>query len=489
MVASEVPARSSPWLSSWAPPRSRLGALQRGRGDGFRAALIGGREAAAEVVRCVVADPRWDRQVEARDGYYARLLLALAADLGPISARLAALAEDAPLDSPDLWLPLGVCSELAVRGHAGAIEILASLVASTRLWRPCLDTLELVGGEALIGVVVSLADAAALVARVPSAELDEVVDEIAAPWNAWAAEIPALRPALTPRDADPSRSRSMSGPVSRIAHHFDGPSPAGAIDPSLSAGALLEIEPRPGRSGELAELLDARRDAATTAALLRVASSAAHRAQVLALRLLGRRACVDLIGEAAAFLHAEAASDAQRRYAPLRRAYIDYLEALPAETVLPLARAWFHEPWPLSLAAGEIFGRHATADDRPVLEAAGAAALANGEVYRLCHIVEALEVVGDAASIAFLCAVVRDAPYSYLRGLALAALVPHVEHAEVAAIFTDALWDAELTARWIACEQADLASPSVRARLDEIVADDREDKQLRALARELTTGS
>lgn len=53
---------------------------------------------------CGVDEPRWDRQVEARDEYYARLLLALAADLGSSAARLTALAEDVPLDSPDLWL-------------------------------------------------------------------------------------------------------------------------------------------------------------------------------------------------------------------------------------------------------------------------------------------------------------------------------------------------------------------------------------------------
>jgi hypothetical protein len=44
----------------------------------------------------VIDDPCWDSQVESRDDYYARLLLALAADLGPIAARLVALAEDAP---------------------------------------------------------------------------------------------------------------------------------------------------------------------------------------------------------------------------------------------------------------------------------------------------------------------------------------------------------------------------------------------------------
>lgn len=474
-MASEVRPESPPWLASWAPPESRLGALQRGRGDGFRAALVGGSEAAAEVIACVLEDPRWDRQVEIRDDYYARLLLALAADLTPIAARLAALADAAALDSPDLWLPLGVCSELAARGHAGARELLAGLVARTRLWRPCLDTLDSAGGESLIGAVVSPADAAAFVTRATPTELCEVVDRISAPWNLWAADIPALRPALAQRDHWIAR---------RLAESASLPT----IDPSQSTDTLLAIQLPPRRWRELADLLDARRDAATTTALLRVATTA-HPFRALALRLLGRRQCLDLLAEAAAFLRAEAADPAIRgTNATMRRGYINYLVALPAAHVLPLARAWFAEPWPLSLAAGDIFGRHATATDRTLLEAAGALALTSGEMYRLCTVLEALELIADPASIPLLCAVVHDAPYSYARWKALDALVPHVGRPAVDAILTDALWDSDTGARLIACDQADLDSPLVRARLDEIAADEHEDKDLRALARELRTG-
>ena len=472
-MTSEVPAESSSWLASWAPPESRRGALQRGRGDGFRAALAGGSEAAAEVVGCVLADPRWDSQVESRDDHYARLLLALAADLTPIAARLAELADDASLDLSDVWLPLGVCGELAARGHPGAREILAGLVARTRLWRPCLDALASAGGADLIAAVVSPADAAAFVARAAPTELAHAVDLIAAPWATWAAQLPTLRPLLLRRDAE--RRASCSPPV--------------ALDPALSAAALLAIELPPRRMHELADLLDARRDAATTAALLAVATTPTHPARATALRLLGRRACVDLLDDATAYLRAEAAPGAPRAtHGSLRGGYLQYLERLPAAVVLPLARAWFAEPWPLSLAAGGIFERHATAEDRPVLVAAGATALASGEMYRLCHVLAALAVVADPAAIDLLCAVVHAAPYSYARRLALAALVPHTGRADVDAVLTDALWDCEADARWIACDRADLAAPTVRARLDEIAADEREDTELRALAREVSAG-
>lgn len=318
--------RASPsWLASWAPPETRLGALQRGRGDGFRMALSGGLEAAAEVVGCVLDDPRWDRQVESRDSYYARLLLALGGDLGPIAARLAALAEDVSNDSANLWLPLGVTSELAARGHVGAVEILADLVASTRLWESCLDALEGAGGPRLVGEVVSPEIAAALVARLGPAELREAVNRVGAPWATWAETIPDLRPALA--EFSPTRAIGRG----------ESPAPSGSIDRSLSVDALLRMDLPPRNMRELAALVGERRDVATTSALLRVAMAVGHPSRVMALQLLGRRGYVELLGDAAAFLRDEVNGRGDPR---LRRGYLLYLQELPAAAVLPLARAW-----------------------------------------------------------------------------------------------------------------------------------------------------
>ena len=60
--------------------------LRSGRGDGYRAALSD--VAVDDVVACVVDDPRWDRQVESRDAYYANLLIRLNADVQPIVDRI-----------------------------------------------------------------------------------------------------------------------------------------------------------------------------------------------------------------------------------------------------------------------------------------------------------------------------------------------------------------------------------------------------------------
>jgi hypothetical protein len=42
----------------------------------------------------VLNDPRWDRQVEARDDYYARLLIATGADIDILRRRVAEVGPD-----------------------------------------------------------------------------------------------------------------------------------------------------------------------------------------------------------------------------------------------------------------------------------------------------------------------------------------------------------------------------------------------------------
>jgi hypothetical protein len=155
---------------------------------------------------------------------------------------------------------------------------------------------------------------------------------------------------------------------------------------------------------------------------------------------------------------------------------------------LPLARRWFDEPWPLSLAAEAIFVRHATGADRPALEAAGVTALAAGAMYRLCSVVDALGGIGDAASIAFLCDVCHHVPYSYARTHALEALRPHADVDRVRALLTDALWDCEAGAYAVACEVVDPTATDVRARLAELATDPREDADIREDARRRLAG-
>lgn len=98
------------------------GLLARGRGAGALAALERGPACRDSVLRQVIEDPRWDRQVESRDEYYAGLLLALGSDVGPLVEVLERSGPD------DAWLVRGVLLQLAIRDHLGALAALVQLV-------------------------------------------------------------------------------------------------------------------------------------------------------------------------------------------------------------------------------------------------------------------------------------------------------------------------------------------------------------------------
>ncbi len=71
----------------WADPYTLLGQLQRGRGIGVREALLTDG-ADALVVRCIERDSRWDRQLEERGVYMARLVTALAIPIDAIGVNV-----------------------------------------------------------------------------------------------------------------------------------------------------------------------------------------------------------------------------------------------------------------------------------------------------------------------------------------------------------------------------------------------------------------
>ncbi len=99
---------------------SRRAWLATGRGRGWLAARDAGATALGDVIALVLDDPRWDRQVEQRAGYYATLLAPHHADISAIAARL----HERGSNESDAWLPIGVLGELARRGHVAALEAL-----------------------------------------------------------------------------------------------------------------------------------------------------------------------------------------------------------------------------------------------------------------------------------------------------------------------------------------------------------------------------
>lgn len=378
-------------------PQTLLQLLRSGRGDGYRAALSA--SATDEVIACVLDDPRWDRQVESRDAYYANLLIALNADVQPLVDRIASAGDAA--DESALGLPIGVLAQMARRQHAAAASGLAR----------CIDVVE---------------------AASEPTELERIRT-----WKAHlsSASVPELL-----------RAANRPGPIRPI------------VDELLR--------------------LDAR---ATDQALRSAARDGSPRQRAVALQVLGTQGCVDYLDDAKQFLAEQTEESTKSDDVILRISFVRYLVALDPELTLPLARDWLSTRWPLSHAAEEIFSRRATPADRRALEVVGEAALAAGEMYRLCSMLEGLARIGDE-SLPLRIQAYAQAPYSLARSRALVALRPHAQSDAVAEILIEALWDCQSEARAIACAAAPLTDSLAARRLIELGADVFEETNVRRAA-------
>jgi hypothetical protein len=466
-------------MGDFEPAASRVKWLRQGRGNGFRDALRVGDSAAGDVLGCVLDDPRWDRQVEQRDAYYARLLLALDADIRALEERV---LDEGPRDEADFWLPIGVLAEMARRGHARAGNAIATAIRRGLRWRACLDALNAAGGEPLIGAVVRAEDVEAMIGRIDLDGLVRAVQTVAAPWTAWATEVPGLRfvwNAGTSREAQPD---PMCGPVSWVASRLREPANP-PLNPNLATADLFEFAATPGASRQVETILRTRSDETTVAVLRNMAIAGTPAQRTIALGILGERGYRDFVEDAVHFLSEESrVSEHERKEHGTRRAFLRYLERLPADITLEQARRWFLEPWPLSLAGEHILIRHATRDDRVTLEEAGAAALDSGEMYRLCSVVDALASIGAVESLPFLSLVPFEAPYSCVRRRALSALVPHIADDVARSLIVEALWDCEAESRILACGAAPTMDICAARRLSEIANDAFEAQEVRLAA-------
>jgi hypothetical protein len=456
---------------------ARLRALQQGRGAGFLAAIGADDEDAvvAEILACVMYDPRWDRQLETREVYYAELLLALDADVAPIWSRLVELAGDEAAAEAGAWLPIGVLTEMAARGSASASALLDRAIGEAILFRECFLMLEESGGSDLVKRVVSTSAVRRLVHRVTADQLIELVDLSAAPWDHWAREVRELRFLVERRGG-----RAALSPARRLRALTEGSGTEPLDDATPTAYAIEQLG---DASGHLAfELLDGRRDRQTTLQLLSAATGDDDAIAGRALALLGRRGYTGLIDDAEEFLRAQTRppEPASRRR---RTGYIQYLESMPPELVLPRARKWLLESWPLDAAAVGILERHATADDRAILESVAGRAMTTGALYHLCGLLEAIGRIASPASIPFLRTVHQEVPYAWARRRALRALMPHTGDPAIDRLFFQALWDCEPDTRALACEGVDLERTGARRRVEDLRNDVREDAEVRAAAR------
>ena len=435
-----------------APYDTLEGQLQRGRGEGFLRALDAPRSEVHELLlRCITRDPRWDTQLESRDGYYAELVQKTELDLHPLDLYLRE-HDDVDRNGCNAQLTVETLGILANRGRRDAANILKAYARYGQWWDGAIDCLLRSGNpDDLDGL-----DEAVSV-RLPSEE--------------------ALIEAMTWRSSDSLQwFRAFARPASRLTK---------TIELVLSSAATRL--PRDDQAFEHQE-----RGSYTALSTLELIRGANQLNWQRISIVLGRRnnpGDIELLLEGA-LSHERAVSATCLEALGLRResrlleildrllieatppwprlSAMRALESLPAATVLPLARRWFFdEAWPLRVAAGRIFEKHATVEDVPMLRSAIPSAEQSEDYYLLSGIVEALALRADCGPFPELDSVFRTASYSYCR-IRVVKLLAKSKARFASGFARECLWDCENQIRTIAVSEVDLESEGARDRIREI---------------------
>jgi hypothetical protein len=418
-----------------ADPTTRLGQLQRGRGDGFVAALAVGVAAHDELLACVCGDPRVEPTMEARARYYAELVVAVQLPCEPLLAHCA-------------------------RGDGAGLadEAVAALWA---LGEPAARA--------------ALADDA-----LDDALLQRLVQRLWAAGWATPADLPGRARAhclrLAREDADCAAAVVRQDRQTELGR--------------LSVDELLELgrDPRHGRSDRLLGELCARGDEATRARLFAVLSTDLVYGRVrLAARALGL--CADDRALPLAedlFARPDELDDPTRRLdgtTRMRRGcLVDYVAHLPGPHALAQARRWRGWGGYFDVVVGAVYREHATPQDREALEAFLAANdLRSGGLQGIDEL-DALARIGDPRSAPLLLAVARDAAFSHARRRALHALAMMPDAPGAADALRLALWDCEDETAADACSFLPTLGAVERARVEALAGSPIAAKELRLRA-------
>lgn len=212
--------------ASLAHSSALLGHLQRGRGAGFRAALAADPAVVLPLlVGCILQDPRWDRQLERRADYYARLAAQLHLPLAPLEDDLHSHTAEHAAASTDL--PLLVLARMARRGHSAAAAVLVRYLGYVSDWPEAFDAI--VSGDHAAEAIGALGSV--VLARFPhdadlAAELDGRLTE-SPTWERWAAAAPQVAPLIAAVQARRPPLRPAEATV------------RAGIDPSWDGAALV----------------------------------------------------------------------------------------------------------------------------------------------------------------------------------------------------------------------------------------------------------
>jgi hypothetical protein len=365
------------------PADTLHGQLQRGLGRGARRAAE--TPGAGELVYdCVRRDPRWDRQVESRSLFYARLLLDLELPVGPIAEHLAGTRGQGDTELSRDGLAVEVLADLLRLSRRDAAWPLRRYAEDGTHWYEALHALTEVGDPSLAQ---GLDEVAA--ARCDDEDLRWLVME---PDNAvvqdWVRRQPRIAAAVAERRAG-GRPR-------------------------------LHCSHRPDCSGRSdAELLDQ----------ARLAGDAA----VAAILELGRRRSPVLLDLAEELL----AGEPGRYGGAVSRAIRDL-----GEVAVPRARVWTtHRTGCFDIGIA-VLARHGTEEDVPALLDDLRAALRERNWGAAAGPAEGLGRLRSGSSVPLLKRVWAETEYAYLRPRLLGALIRTAPHT-AESYATEGLWDCE----------------------------------------------
>ena len=417
------------------PSTTRLGLLQRGRGDGFLAALQAGPAAHDDLLQCLLHDPRLDPQLEGRGRYYGELVVDLALPLPPLLAGLR--------DASEPQLGHEALAAAWRMGHRPALAVLADQ-----------DT----GDAVVAGITACL-------------------------WGfGW-----ATRVQLPPRAAAVWLQLELERADST---HAEVRPRAPSALAALPLGELLELArgPRSTRRDRLLGELCARGDEATRSHLAAVVTDDLVYERVrLAARALGMLGDERLLPLAEAhFAREDVFADPRRRLpgdARMRRACLaDYVQHLPPPVALALARSYHGRGGYFTHVAGCLFQEHATSADRAALEAFVAARQSDDGGFDVISELDALGRLGDPRSAPLLAEVAREASYSQARRRAVHALAAMPQLPLAQAVLREALWDCEDETAADACAFLPELDAAARQRIAALAASPLADAELVARA-------
>jgi len=433
------------------PHDTRLGQLQRGRGVGFLAALAAPRAANDELLRCVLEDPRVDRQLETRGSYYAELAQWVDIDVAALVRR----AGDG-----EAWLVVDVLAELVARGDPIAATLLTHPEREPAAAAAVLATLVACGEWAADHLQVG---AAAFLAEHLEAtgELVHAVEIDPEFWDRWRGSLWRVERAFVDAAAQAAAAAARApAPFTDLGRltteNLLDHARHGRVDWQHARAALARRDSEPDRAA-LADVVASGHDAPLLAiAAGTLAAFGDLRLLAIAEAMFARKD-LDFGGVANAI-------ERQRRAALLQ-----YVEALPPAVVLPLARRWFWRAGFLRVAAGAVLRRHAEAPDREWLEDHVASTPGTASD-RITAEIDALARIGDVRSLPVLVGVAERATSSFARTHAQRGIATHAQDARAQVALREALWDCEDEAVELACAHAVLRDSPARKRVAEIVA-------------------